>query len=89
MHFFKRLGERVIARTFERQVAELQVRVALLNRFTQLRAPQKVAVAQSSLGSGKLCLVGILCSKVVTKNFSCNALKNFNYLDKEMNHAIN
>lgn len=36
MHCFKRLGERVMARTFERQVAELHVRVALLNRFTQL-----------------------------------------------------
>ena len=29
MHCFKRLGERVMARTFERQVVELQVRVAL------------------------------------------------------------
>jgi transposase len=36
MHCFKRLGERVMARTFARQVAELHVRVALLNRFTQL-----------------------------------------------------
>ena len=36
MHCFKRLGERVMARTFERQVVELHVRVALLNRFTQL-----------------------------------------------------
>ena len=45
MHCFKRLGERVMARTFERQVAELQVRVALLNRFTQLGTPDTVAVA--------------------------------------------
>jgi hypothetical protein len=30
------LGQRVMARTFERQVAELHVRVAILNRFTQL-----------------------------------------------------
>lgn len=45
MHCFKRLGERVAARTFERQVAELQVRVALLNRFTQLGRPNTVAVA--------------------------------------------
>ena len=36
MDCFKQLGERVMARTFERQVAELHVRVALLNRFTQL-----------------------------------------------------
>ena len=45
MHCFKRLGERVMARTFERQVVELQVRVALLNRFTQLGRPVTVSVA--------------------------------------------
>ena len=45
MYCFKRLGERVLARTFERQVAELHMRVALLNRFTQLGRPQTVAMA--------------------------------------------
>ena len=45
MHCFKRLGERVMARTFERQVVELQVRVALLNRFTQMGRPVTVPVA--------------------------------------------
>jgi len=45
MHCFKRLGERVMARTFERQVVELHVRVALLNRFTQLGCPTTVLVA--------------------------------------------
>ncbi|WP_462388148.1 IS5 family transposase [Acidovorax sp. Q11] len=45
MHCFKRLGERVMARTFERQVTELHVRVALLNRFTQLGRPTTVPVA--------------------------------------------
>lgn len=44
MHCFKRLGERVMARTFERQVVELQVRVALLNRFTQLGRPTTMPV---------------------------------------------
>lgn len=44
MHCFKRLGERVTARTFERQVVELHVRVALLNRFTQLGRPTTVPV---------------------------------------------
>lgn len=39
MFCLKRLGERVMARTFARQVAELQVRVALLNRFTHLGTP--------------------------------------------------
>lgn len=45
MHCFKRLGERVMARTFERQVAELHVRAALLNRFTQLGCPITVPTA--------------------------------------------
>jgi hypothetical protein len=49
MHGFKRLGERVMASTFERQVVgqvvELHVRVALLNRFTQLGRPTTVPVA--------------------------------------------
>jgi hypothetical protein len=45
MHCFKRLGERVMAKTFDRQVAELQVRAALLNRFTALGSPKTVAVS--------------------------------------------
>lgn len=44
MHCFKRLGEMVMARTFERQMVELHVRVALLNRFTQLGHPTTVPV---------------------------------------------
>jgi hypothetical protein len=35
MRCFKLLGERVMARDFDRQVAELQVRAAILNRFTR------------------------------------------------------
>jgi hypothetical protein len=44
MRCFKLLGERVMARDFDRQVAELQVRAAILNRFTRLGAPTTVAV---------------------------------------------
>lgn len=44
MRCFKLLGERVMARDFDRQVAELQVRAALLNRFTQLGTPVTVAM---------------------------------------------
>ena len=44
MHRLKRLGERVTARTFERQVVELHVRVAVLNRFSQIGRPQTVPV---------------------------------------------
>ena len=45
MHCLKRLGERVTARTFARQVVELHVRVALLNRFGQIGRAQTVPVA--------------------------------------------
>lgn len=45
MHSFKRLGEQLVARTFERHEMELHIRVALLNRFKLLGSPQAVAVA--------------------------------------------
>jgi hypothetical protein len=40
----KLMGERVMARDFDRQLPELQVRAAILNRFTQLGTPEKVRV---------------------------------------------
>ena len=40
MRCFKLLGERVMARDFDRQVAELQIRAAILNRLTALGTPQ-------------------------------------------------
>ena len=40
MRCFKLLGERVMARDFDRQVAELQIKAAILNRFTALGTPQ-------------------------------------------------
>jgi hypothetical protein len=39
MRCFKLLGERVVSRDFDRQVAELQIRAAILNRFTALGTP--------------------------------------------------
>jgi hypothetical protein len=44
MRCLKLLGERISARTFERQVSEIHIRVALLNRFTHLGTPQTVRV---------------------------------------------
>jgi hypothetical protein len=41
----KLLGERLSARTSNRQTAELQIRAALLNRFTSLGTPKTVRVA--------------------------------------------
>jgi hypothetical protein len=39
MHCVKLLGQRLSARDFDRQVAELQVRIAILNGFTALGTP--------------------------------------------------
>jgi hypothetical protein len=39
MHCVKLLGQRLMARDFDRQVAEFQVRVAVLNGFTKLDIP--------------------------------------------------
>ncbi len=39
MHCVKLLGQRLSARDFDRQVAEVQVRVAALNGFTALGTP--------------------------------------------------
>ncbi|TCV76452.1 hypothetical protein EDE11_13345 [Methylomonas methanica] len=44
MRCFKLLAERVKARIFNSQAAELQIRTALLNRFTQLGTPITIAV---------------------------------------------
>ena len=45
MRCLKLLGERFTARTSNPQTAELQIRVALLNRFTALGTPETVRVA--------------------------------------------
>lgn len=39
MRRLKLLGERVMSRDFDRQVAELQIRAAIPNRFTALGTP--------------------------------------------------
>ena len=44
MHCVKLLGQRLMARDFDRQVAEFQVRVAVLNGFTALGIPATEAV---------------------------------------------
>ena len=44
MRCFKLLGERGMARDFDRQVAELQICAAILNRFTRLGTPATVAM---------------------------------------------
>jgi len=44
MHCMKLLGQRLMARDFDRQVAEIQIRIAVLNRYTALGIPVTVPV---------------------------------------------
>ncbi len=44
MHCVELLGQRLSARDFDRQVAEIQIRAAILNGFTALGIPRTVAV---------------------------------------------
>ncbi len=39
MHCMKLLGQRLMARDFDRQVAEVQVRIAIMNGYTGLGIP--------------------------------------------------
>lgn len=42
MRCVKLLGERIMARNFNRQDAEVQIRITLMNRFTSLGTPETV-----------------------------------------------
>ncbi|RJE78796.1 IS5 family transposase [Paracoccus sp. JM45] len=44
MNFVKLLGQRLMSRDFDRQVAEVQIRAAVMNRFTALGIPVTVAL---------------------------------------------
>ena len=46
MHCVKLLGQRLSARDFDRQVAEIQIRAVILNGFTALGITRAVAVCQ-------------------------------------------
>lgn len=45
MRCLKLLGGRLMAKDFDRPVAEVQIRAAILNRFTQLGTPTTIRVA--------------------------------------------
>ena len=45
MNCVKLLGQKLMARDFDRQTAELQVRIAILNRFTAIGIPVTRPVA--------------------------------------------
>lgn len=44
MNCLKLLGQRLMSRDFDRQVAEAQIRTAVLNRYTSLGIPVTLAM---------------------------------------------
>ena len=54
MHCVKLLGQRLMARDFDRQVADLQVRIAVLNGYTALGIPVTEPVALARPRKGEL-----------------------------------
>ena len=45
MHCIKLLSGRGMARTFDRQITELKVRAAILNRFSKIGTPNTIRAA--------------------------------------------
>ncbi len=63
MNCIKLLGQSVMARDFDRQVAEIQVRIAVLNRYTALGRPVTQAIGQIRPEKGDVCQSIDLCNK--------------------------
>ncbi len=63
MRCFKLLGARVMHRDFDRQVADLQVRATILNRFTPSERHLRSAQDQSVKGKGYSDLQGTCATK--------------------------
>ena len=63
MHCVKRLGQSLMARDFDRQVAEIQIRVAALNRYTALGIPVTEPVGQVRPGKGVVRSNLVSCNK--------------------------
>lgn len=71
MNCIKRLGERMMPRTFERQDSKLHIRAAILNRLRELRRPQAAAVAWPRLGFGGARFRQGLCNSTECKHSMC------------------
>jgi hypothetical protein len=53
MHLVKLLGQRLMARDFDRQVAEVEVRIAILNGYAALGIPAQKPWSKSVRGKGR------------------------------------
>ena len=65
MNCVKQLGQGLMARGFDRLVAELQIRIAVLNRYTALGIPVTEAVRQVCLGKEGVHPSPDLCNKAI------------------------
>ena len=70
MHCVKLLGQRLMARDFDRQVAEFQVRVAVLNGYTALGIPVTKVAGWVCQGKGAVRPSADLCNRVCLGHFS-------------------
>ena len=62
MHCVKLLGQRLMARDFDRQVAKFQVRAAVLNGYTALGTPVTKVRGQVCPGEGEVRPSADLCN---------------------------
>ncbi len=76
MHCVNLLGQRLMARDFDRQVAELQVRIAVLNGDTSLGIPVTEAVGQVCPGKGKPRSFANLCIRASFVSQTSNSSTN-------------
>lgn len=65
MNCIKLLGQSLMACDFDRQVAEMHVRIALLNGYTALGIPVTAAVEYIRSGKGKLRSRPDLCNNAI------------------------
>lgn len=69
VHCMKLLGQSLMPRDFERQVGEIQIRIAVLNRYTALGIPITKAVGSGRLGKGEQTLSEAdLCNNAVHRS---------------------
>lgn len=74
MHCVKLLGQRLSVRDFDRQVAEIQIRAAILNGFSALAIPSTVAISLIRSGKGEARPQPDLCNKAHQRGHSQSGL---------------
>ena len=72
MHCAKLLGQHLSAHDFDRQVAEIQIRAAILNDFTAFGIPRAAAVGKIGLGEGDTRPQTHLCSNANLREAGCH-----------------